>query len=122
MGNKKSMQPKKLHAPERKIPSSDHICKPFYCFGKAGNGLVGVTVLDTVPDTVVDMSFQNNLPHFMQSGLSGIDLRQNILTGNVFIHHTVNGLNLTDDLFQSSVEIFRIHTLSHATGLLFRSL
>ena len=90
-----------------------HICKAFYGFCKAGDCLIYVPVLDPVTDTVVDMSFQNNLPDTVKGRLGRIDLRENILTWNILIDHPVNRLHLPDDLFQTSVKIVGIHTLSH---------
>ena len=59
------------------------------------------------------MSFQYNLSALVQGRFRRIDLRQNILTWNIFIYHTVNRLNLTKNLRQSAVQVLSIHTLSH---------
>ena len=60
-------------------------------------------MLNPVFDTVIDMPFQHDLTDFVQSGFGCIDLGENIFSGNIFINHTVNGLNLSDDFFQSAV-------------------
>ena len=74
---------------------------------------------DSIPDAVPDMSFQDHLSALMQSRLCGIELREYILTGNIFIDHPVNRLYLPDDLFQPAVQVFRIHTLSHGSSPLY---
>ena len=38
-----------------------HICKAFYCFGEALNGLLGVAVRKAVADAVLDVPLQNDL-------------------------------------------------------------
>ena len=42
-----------------------------------------------------------------------VDHRQHILTGYIFVHHTINCLYLSDDFFKSAVQIIRIHALFH---------
>ena len=69
-------------------------------------------------DTVLNVPFQHHLAALMQSGLCGINLSQDIFTGNIFIYHTVDGLHLTNDLFQPTVQIVCIHTLFHLYSLL----
>ena len=72
-------------------------------FGEFRNGLIGISVFDAVTHTVVQMSLQYDLPDFVQSTFGGIDLDQDILTGNILVHHFINGLELTDDFFQPAV-------------------
>ena len=45
---------------------SAHIRETLYCFGEVFNGFVRITVFDTVPDTVLDVSLQNNLSAAVQ--------------------------------------------------------
>ena len=58
------------------------------------------------------LPLQHHLSHLVQCALGGVDLHQHVLTGHVLIHHLVDGAQLPDDLFQSAVEVVRIHTLS----------
>ena len=48
---------------------STHIGEPFHCLGEVFDGLVRVSVLNAVPDTVLDMPFQNHLAAPVQGGL-----------------------------------------------------
>jgi hypothetical protein len=45
------------------------------------------------------MSLQNYLSNPVQRRFCRIDLGKYVLTGDIFIYHAVNRLNLTDDLF-----------------------
>ena len=74
-------------------------------------------MFDAVADTVADMTLQNHLSCPVKGGFGSVDLGQHILSGDVLIHHTVNGLNLTDDFPQSAVQIVGVHTLSHTARL-----
>ena len=58
-------------------------------FGEFRNGPVRVSVLDAVPDAVVEMPLQHHLSHPVQGGFCRVYLLQNIL-----VHHSVNGLHL----------------------------
>src|SRR5699024_7110597 len=93
--------------------SLSHIGKPLHRLGKAGDGLVRVPVLDAVPDAVLDVSFQHHLAAPVQGGLGGVDLAEHVLAGNILVDHPVDGLDLADDLFQPTVQVIRVHTLSH---------
>ena len=97
--------------------SSTHIGKPLHGLCKALNGLVRVPVLDPVPDTVLDVALQDHLSAAVERGFRGVDLGQHILARHVLVHHAVDGLYLSDDLFQAAVQVFRIHTLLHVHDL-----
>ena len=45
-------------------------------FGEFRNGPVRVSVLDAVPDAVVEMPLQHHLSHLVQGALGGVDLHQ----------------------------------------------
>ena len=92
---------------------TSHVGKAFNGFGKAFDRAVDVAVLDSVANTVVDVSFEHNLAAAMQRRFGGVDLHEDILAGNVLIDHAVNSLNLSDDFFEPAVKIFRIHALTH---------
>ena len=49
----------------------------------------------------------------MQGGLGGVDLGEDIFTGDIFVHHFVDGVDLSDNFSESSVQIGRIHALFH---------
>ena len=100
------------------VGRSGHVGEALHGLGEIGNGLVGVAVFDTVSDAVFDMAFQYDLAGFVQGRFGGVDLGKNVLAGDVFIDHTVYGLYLADDFFQASVQVFRIHALSHVVNLL----
>lgn len=84
-----------------------------YRLGKIRNRLFRVAVLDALPDTMVQMTLQNDLPHLMQGAFCGVDLDEDLFTGDVLIHHFVDGFDLPQDLVQPSVQIIAIHTFAH---------
>ena len=63
-------------------------------------------MLDAVPDAVLDVAFQNHLTGLVQGRFGGVDLGENVFTGDILVDHAVDGLDLADDLFQSAVQIF----------------
>ena len=75
-----------------------HVCESFYSLRKTFYCLVGVAMFDAVEDAVPDMSFEDDLAAAVQGGLGGVDLREDVLAGNVFIYHAVDRLDLADDL------------------------
>ena len=83
--------------------ASGHAGKMFDRSREVFNGLFRITMFDALADTVIQMSFQNQLSHLMQSGFDGIDLDQNIRTGNILIDHLIDGVELSLYLIQSSV-------------------
>ena len=83
-----------------------HIGKAFHCFGELFNGLVRVAVFDAVPDAMLDMSLQYHFAAAVQGRACSVDLRENVLARNILVDHPVNGLNLTDDLFQAGMKVF----------------
>ena len=85
----------------------------FNRFCELGNRGIGITLRDAVAHAVLQVPFQDNLPHFMKRTLGGIDLHEDVLAGNILINHAVDGLNLADDLFEAPVKIRRIHALLH---------
>ena len=60
---------------------SAHIREPFHGLGEVLNGLVGVAVLDAIPDTVLDVAFQHHLPALVQGRLGRVDLGKDVLAG-----------------------------------------
>ena len=76
-----------------------HVRETLYRFGEVFNGFVCIAVFDAVPDTVLDVSLQNNLSAAVQGGFCGIDLRQNIFAGDILVDHAVNCLYLSDNFF-----------------------
>ena len=91
-----------------------HVRETLYRFGEVFNGFVRIAMFDAVPDAVLDVSLQNNLSAAVQGGFCGIDLRQNIFAGDILVDHAVNCLYLSDNFFQSAVQIVSVHTLFHA--------
>ena len=89
---------------------STAFCKTFDCF-------IRIPVLNAIPDTVANMPLQNHLSASVKRRFGSIDLSKNILTGDIFIYHSVNRLNLTNDFLESAVQIIRIHALSHNSRL-----
>ena len=45
------------------------------------------------------------------------DLRQNILTGHILVNHAVDGLHLSNDFFQTAMQVLCIHALLHLLRL-----
>ena len=64
-------------------------------------------------NAMMEVTLQNDLSHSVERRFGRIDLGQHIFTGDILLHHTVNRLHLSDNFFQSSVQVFCIHTLSH---------
>ena len=112
--SRKKKQGAALLLPDR----SAHIGKSFHGLRKICNVFFCLSVLYTVAHTVPDMPFQHDLSATMQRGFGGVELRGDILAGYVLIDHPVNGLHLSDDFFQSAVQIICVHTLPHSTCLL----
>ena len=54
-------------------------------------------MLQSVPDTVLNMTFQNYFSTSVKGRFCGIDLGKNVLTGNILVDHAINGLNLADN-------------------------
>jgi hypothetical protein len=96
---------------------SPHVGKPLYGFGKTLDGFVRISMFKTIPDTVLDVTLQHYLSTAVKGGFCGVDLSQNILAGDILVHHPVNSLNLPDNFFQAAVQVFGIHTLSHINHL-----
>lgn len=90
-----------------------HVGETFDCLGEALDGLLRVPMRDSVAYTMSNMSFQDDLADPMERGFSGVDLGKNVLTGDIFFDHSVNGLDLPDDFAQAAVQVFYIHALSH---------
>ena len=49
-------------------------------------------MFNSIADTMSNVTFQNDLANFIQRGFCRVDLRKDIFAGNIFVHHTVNGL------------------------------
>ena len=75
-----------------------HVRETLYRFGEVFNGFVCIAVFDAVPDTVLDVSLQNNLSAAVQGGFCGIDLRQNIFAGDILVDHAVAHAQLIEDI------------------------
>ena len=90
-----------------------HVRKALDRLRKVLDRFVRVAVLDAVAHAVLDVSLKHDLAAAVQRGFGRIDLRKNILAGDVLVHHAVNGLHLTDDLFEPAVQIVGVHTLFH---------
>jgi hypothetical protein len=108
------------------IPTAAALCalflnyagKMLYGFGKAGYGFIGVAVFDAFPDTMLQMSLQNNLPHLMQGFFCGVYLNEEVLARDILIDHFVDCLYLPGDSIQPLMQIIRVHTLAHYAPLL----
>src|SRR5699024_4778505 len=70
-------------------------------------------MFNAVPDTMSDMSLQHNLTCLIERGFRSIYLRKDILAGDIFIDHPVDGLDLSYDLCKPAVQVRGIHTLFH---------
>ena len=70
-----------------------------------------------LPDAMLDVPLQNHLSHFVERRFRRIDLGQDILAGNVLLHHAVDSLDLADNLLQSAMQIVRVHALPHSSHL-----
>ena len=62
-------------------------------------------VFNAVADTVLDVPLQHDLSAAVQRGFRGVDLRQNILTGHILVNHAVDGLHLSNDFFQTAMQV-----------------
>jgi hypothetical protein len=79
--------------------------KVLYGFGEGGYGLVGVALFYAFPDAVVQVAFQNDLPHLMQGLVHGVYLDEYILTGDVFIYHLVDCPYLPGDSIEPLMQV-----------------
>ena len=86
-------------------------------FGEFGDGFIGIPVFDTVADAVFEVSFENDLSEFVKGAFGGVDLNQDLFAGDVSVDHFIDGIELSDNLVHSAVQIFRIHTLTHCFHL-----
>ena len=73
---------------------SSHISKTFHRLGEFFNRLFRVSMLQSIPDTVLNMTFQNYFSTSVKGRFCGIDLGKDILARHILIHHAVNGLHL----------------------------
>ena len=67
--------------------------------------LVGIAVLDAIPDAVLDVAFQHHLPALVQGRFGRVDLGEDVLTGHILVDHPVNGLHLPNDLLQPTMQV-----------------
>ena len=101
----------------RRKAFSIHICKALDCLCEVLDCLLCIPMFDAVPDTVLYMTFENNLAAAMKGRLCSVDLGEQIFAGNVLVHHTVNCLYLSNNLFQSPVKILAVHAFFHSTSV-----
>ena len=85
----------------------------FYRLGEFGYGLICVAVFDAVADAVVQMTFEDDLPDLVERLYRGVYLDQNILAGDILIHHFIDRVYLTDYFTEPPVQIIGVHTLFH---------
>ncbi len=90
-----------------------HICEALDCLCEALDGLIRVAVLDAVADTMPDVPLQHYLAASVERRPCRVELRENVLAGNIFIHHPVYRLNLPDNFFEPAVQVLGIHTMFH---------
>ena len=82
-------------------------------FRKFGHGRIGIALSDAVAHAVLKMAFEDNLANLVKGAFGCIDLHEDVLAGDILVDHAVDGLHLTDDLFEAPVKIRRIHALLH---------
>ena len=75
-------------------PGSAHIGEAFHSFCEVFDGFICVSMFDTVTDAMLDMPFQDYLSAAMKCRFCGVQLGKNILTRDIFIDHSGNGLRL----------------------------
>ena len=90
-----------------------HIREALDGFGEIFDRFIRVAVLDAVADAVLDVALEHDLAAAVQRRFGRVELRKNVLAGDVLVDHAVDGLHLTDDFFEPAVQIFRVHALSH---------
>ena len=90
-----------------------HIGEALDRSGEALERFVHIAVGDAVTDAMLDVPFEHDLAAAVERGFCRVDLGENVLAGDVLVDHPVNGLYLPDDLFQSAVQIVRVHALPH---------
>ena len=82
-------------------------------FCEFGDGFLGVAVLDSVTDTVFEVTFENDFPEFVKGPLCGIDLNEDLFTWDIPVDHFIDRIELSDHFVHSAVQIFRIPALTH---------
>ena len=75
---------------------------------------IRIAMLNPIANTVLNVSFQDNLTGPMQGGFCCVDLGEDVFTGHILIDHPVDGLNLAYNFFQTAVQIIRVHALPHS--------
>ena len=70
-------------------------------------------MLNAIADTVFDVPLKHDLSAAVKCRFGGVDLGEDILARYVLVDHPVNGLYLTNDFFQTAVQVIRIHALFH---------
>ena len=70
-------------------------------------------MFDPVADTVFEVAFKHHFSGFVEGGLCGVYLGEDILAGNVLVNHPVDGLDLSDDFCKPAVQVCGVHTLFH---------
>ncbi len=82
-------------------------------FGKIGQSLLRISVLNAVTHAMFQVSLKDDLPDLVKRALCRIDLNQDIFTWNVFINHLLYRIQLTDHFPETQMQLFRFHTLFH---------
>ena len=113
-GKKKKAQSNDCAFPVSCVQASAHVREALHGLREVFNRLIGVAVLDPVAHAMLDVPLEHDLAAAVQGGFGGVDLREHVLTRDILVDHPVDGLHLADDLFESAVQIFRVHTLSHS--------
>ena len=89
----------------RDLSSLIHIGETFHRLSEIGNGLVSIAMLNAITHTVLDVAFEHHLSSFVQSALSGVDLRKDVFAGHILIDHAIDRLHLSDDLRKPPVKV-----------------
>lgn len=87
--------------------------EPIDGFCKIPDGSFDITVLDAFAHTMIQMSLKDDLADFVQGAFGRIDLNKDVLARYILVDHLVDGIALTDDLFETTMEIVGIHALAH---------
>lgn len=75
----------------------------FECLGEFSDSLIRISMLNAIAHTVVQMSFQNDLPYLVQGVFGRVYLNQYIFAGYVLVDHFIDRLDLPQNFLDSSV-------------------
>ena len=82
-----------------------------------GQGLLGIAVLDTVLDAMVDVPHKYDLTDLVYRTLDRINLNEYLLAGYILVYEPLEARYLPGNPLQAPVKIVGIHALLHVAKI-----